>query len=77
MTNFIFKSPSDLQKISQQLKVILDEQRHQRSDLAMCLYKLDRLINNKNLQKQVDEFYSTPPQEEESVIHPADEQDVD
>ncbi len=77
MTNFIFKSPSDLQKISQQIQVILTEQRKQRGDLAMILYKCDRLINNKNLQKQVDDFYSTAPQYEENVIHPEDEKDLD
>ncbi len=64
MTNFIFKSSArttDLQKISQQLQVLLSEQRNQRSDLALVLRQLDKLINADNLQKQVDEFYESSP----------------
>ncbi len=81
MTNFIFKSPSDLQKISQsimhQFDVIQKEQRHQRSDLQVMHTMLLRLVNNDKLQKTVDEYYSTPPVDEEQVIHPKDEQDLD
>ncbi len=62
MTNFIFKSVStDLQKINQQLSVILTEQRHQRSDLALILRKLEFLINDKNLQETVDKYYKDAP----------------
>ncbi len=74
MTNFIFKSKpgSDLQKISQQLNLVLNEQRHQRSDLGLILRELNKLINADNLQKQVDEFYETSP---EST--PEDRRDLD
>ncbi len=58
MTNFIFKSQKDLQKISQQLITILKEQVHQRSDLQEIKYMLHKLQTNKDLQKTVDEFYS-------------------
>ncbi len=61
MTNFIFKSPSDLQKISQQLKVLLTEQKHQRSDLAYIKTMLQFLKNDKTLQKQVDDYYKEAP----------------
>ncbi len=64
MTNFIFKSASDLQKIRQQLEVTLKEQRHQRSDLAIILKKLEFLCNEKTLQKQVDDYYETHPDSE-------------
>lgn len=73
MTNFIFKSAAaDLQKISQQLNLVLNEQRHQRSDLGLILRELNKLINADNLQKQVDEFYESSP-----VSNPEDRQDLD
>jgi len=61
MTNFIFKSPSDLQKISQQVKVLLAEQVHQRSDLSEIKFMLHKLQNNKDLQDTVDKFYKNQP----------------
>ncbi len=61
MTNFIFKSPSDLQKISQQLQVILAEQRHQRADLQYIKTLLQFLKNDKNLQETVDKYYQEAP----------------
>ncbi len=64
MTNFIFKSPSDLHKIRQQLEAILTEQRHQRADLRMIMDKLQVLINNDTLQKQVDDYYGSHPDSE-------------
>jgi len=63
MTNFIFKSSArttDLQKISQQLLVILAELRHQRSDNVLILSLLSKLTINKHLQTQVDDYYGTP-----------------
>jgi len=73
MTNFVFKSKgtSDLQKISNQLLIILSELRHQRSDNVMILSLLNKLTINDVLQKQVDDYY-TPP-----VAHPEDEKDLD
>ena len=67
MTNFIFKSSTDLQKISQQLKVILNEQKLQRCDLAFLKSTLLYLKNDKVLQKSVDEYFeedATSPQTE-------------
>ncbi len=61
MTNFIFKSPSDLQKISQQIKVILNEQVQQRSDLAEIKFMLHKLQTNKDLQETVDKYYKEAP----------------
>ncbi len=62
MTNFIFKSPSDLQKISQQLVVLLAEQRHQRSDLAFLIREMTKITNQFNLEEQVKGYYSSAPQ---------------
>ncbi len=64
MTNFIFKSQWTLKKLANTLEVILNEQRHQRSDLQSVLRKLDFLINDKNLQKTVDEYYERHPDRE-------------
>ncbi len=61
MTNFIFKSPSDLQKISQQLIQVLTEQRHQRSDLAMLISEMVKITNQFNLEKQVTDYYKSAP----------------
>ncbi len=64
MTNFIFKSPSDLQKISQQLKTILDNQRFLRHDIKSVNLQVSKIYNALALQKQVDDFYdSSPPSE--------------
>ncbi len=57
MTNFIFKSRYDLQKISQQLKTILDNQRHLRSDIMAVNLQVTKIYNALALQKQVDDFY--------------------
>ncbi len=58
MTNFIFKSPSDLQKIRQQLKTILDNQRHLRSDISSVNLQVSKIYNALALQKQVDEYFA-------------------
>ncbi len=64
MTNFIFKSPSsDLQKIRQQLLTVLAEQRHQRADLSEIKFMLHKLLTNKDLQNQVDEYFEGPPED--------------
>ncbi len=58
MKNFIFKSQEDFHKIVfNKLVTILDEQRHQRMDLADINRLILRSINNQKLQKQVDDFY--------------------
>ncbi len=61
MTNFIFKSTTTYKKLANQLEVILNEQRHQRSDLQEIKFILHKLQNNKDLQTTVDKFYETAP----------------
>ncbi len=58
MTNFIFKSASDLQKIRQQLVQVLSEQRHQRSDLALLISQMVKITNQFNLEETVKGYYS-------------------
>ncbi len=69
MTNFIFKSQGTFKKISNQLEMILTEQRKQRADLQYVLILLKSLKNDSNLQKTVDDFYSKS--------HPEDIADLD
>jgi len=60
MKNFIFKSAtadSDLQKIVSSLKLLLDEQRMQRVDLAYVKRCLNTLLVDKAVQKQVTDYY--------------------
>ncbi len=74
MTNFIFKSTSTYKKLANTLEVILNEQRHQRADLAACIRMLKKLTNEATLQKTVDEWYSKAP-DEETCIAPAEHSD--
>ncbi len=59
MTNFIFKSQktSTYKKLANQLEVVLNEQRLQRSDLQEIKFMLHKLQTNKDLQTTVDKFY--------------------
>ncbi len=66
MTNFIFKSPRRLVKKSDnthnvnlmdKLLVMQQQLRLLRSDLVSVNGKLDRLLVDKHLQFQVDDFY--------------------
>ncbi len=65
MTNFIFKSSGLIKNVYNKLDMIQAELRHQRSDNVAILFKLDKLLNQKALQKQVDEYFDddeTSPQ---------------
>jgi len=77
MTNFIFKSQGTYKKLVLKLEIIQSELRHQRVDMAHVLLLLDRLTNNVNLQKTVDDFYAKSDYEEECISHPNDEKDLD
>jgi len=65
MTNFIFKSQGTYKKLANQLDMILSELRHQRSEHTEILFKLDKIVVDKNLQKQVDEYFEDIPEPEE------------
>ncbi len=68
MNNFIFKSANGLLKkssnthlellIENKLEMLLTEQRHQRCDLNTLSKKIDRLLIDKHLQMQVDEYFT-------------------
>ncbi len=75
MNNFIFKSPKRLIKndsihlgiLDRRLELIQTEMRRQRSDLHDLSIKIDRLLVDKHLQFQVDNFFdkNTPSEEDE------------
>ncbi len=67
MTNFIFKSSTTFKKISNQLEMILSEQRKQRADLQYLLQLVKSLKNDKNLQKMVDDWYDKDPVPEDTA----------
>ncbi len=75
MNNFIFKSANRLTKnssislsiLNRQLDFILKEQRHQRSDLRTLSQKIDKILVDKHLQMQVDEYYNDNPPEMEKL----------
>ncbi len=66
MTKFLFKSTNaDLPKnILNKLDMILAENRHQRSDLALIIHIVNKLLNSANLQKQVDEYFEEEDKED-------------
>ncbi len=65
MTNFIFKSANRLIKNSPltegylmtKLQLILKEQLHERQDLKDIKLMLNKLMIDKHLQNQVDEYF--------------------
>ncbi len=65
MTNFIFKSPRRLIKnesihsvqLDKLVKLILREQRLQRQDLVDIKRMINKLLIDKHLQMEVDDFY--------------------
>ncbi len=81
MTNFIFKSANRLIKNSPltegylmtKLESIQKELRHQRCDLKDISLKLQRLMIDKHLQMQVDNYF----EDEKNDIHPEDTKDLD
>ncbi len=65
MTNFIFKSANRLTKnspitnanLDRKLDFIQSELRHNRSDMVVVLTMLNKLLVDKHLQFQVDDFF--------------------
>ncbi len=65
MTKFIFKSnASDLQKISQSIETLQKNTLYITYRVDSLLKKINELVTDKSLQKQVTDFYETSPQTE-------------
>ncbi len=78
MTNFIFKSPRRLIKnspidstILNQLKIVQSQNRFLRQDLVDVKLMLNKLLIDKQLQVQVDDYF------ERNDVHPEDMKDLD
>ncbi len=65
MTNFIFKSPRRLTKnspinvglLNNQIKIMMREQRLQRQDLSDIKRMINKLLIDKHLQMEVDDYF--------------------
>ncbi len=77
MTNFIFKSPRRLIKnvdntpsldIICQLKIVQSQCRFLRQDLIDVKLMLNKLLIDKHLQSQVDDFYDEPPPQDQADL---------
>ncbi len=74
MTNFIFKSASRLTKnspisnasLNERLKMIQSELRHQRQEHVDIQRMLNKLLIDKHLQMEVDDFYEKQDGSEQS-----------
>ncbi len=71
MTNFIFKSPRRLIKnsptqdaaITGALKIIQSQNRYLRQDLVDVKLMINKLLIDKHLQMQVDEYFEHTPED--------------
>ncbi len=57
MNNYFFKSPETYKKLVQSVEYILDEQRHQRADLATVKRQLHTLISTSTLHDQAQDYF--------------------
>ncbi len=62
MINLLSKSPETYEKLLHKLDMLLDEQKHQRGDLATIKRQLHTIITSDKLQKQVDEYFEDEPE---------------
>ncbi len=67
MTNFIFKSQGTYKKLCLKLDIIQAELRHNRQDMVNVMHQLNKLVTDKHLQQQVDEYFDedSPPTPEQ------------
>ncbi len=81
MNNFIFKSPKRLIKndsiqlmgtVLLKLEFIQKELRHNRQDNKDIMLMINKLLVDKHLQMQVDEYFN-----DANTVHPEDSRDID
>ncbi len=76
MTKFIFKSnASDLQKILQSIETLQKNTLYITYRVDTMLKKINELVTDKGLQKQVDEYFEDV--HDHSTILPEDARDLD
>ena len=76
MNNLFFKSPETYKKLIQSLEFVLDEQRHQRGDLATIKRQLHSLINSGKLQDQAQDYFRQKKLDED-IIDEISKEDMD
>ncbi len=74
MNNLFFKSPETYKKLIQSLEMVLDEQRHQRGDLATIKRQLHTLISSSQLQDQATEYFRQSKLDEDNIDRIAEEE---
>ncbi len=67
MNNYFFKSPETYKKLVQSVEYILDEQRHQRADLATIKRQLHTLISSSDLAGQATEYFKQKKLDEDLI----------
>ncbi len=76
ISSFLVGQPTNKKIVQSDLgyriNMVLIEQRHQRSDLKDIKLMIDKLLVDKHLQMQVDEYF-----EEDKPVHPEEEKDLD
>ncbi len=77
MTNFIFKSSGLIKNVDNKLTMIQAELRHQRHDHVQILYLLNKLLNAKALQKQVDDYFDEGAESEPGLEDSRNKEDQD
>ncbi len=68
----LFSSPSQAPDLQKFIQLSLQEQRAQRNDLAQILRAINRLINEVQLQKQVDDYFEDDKQNIPEAEHGPD-----
>ncbi len=64
MTNFIFKSQGTFKKISNKLEIIQSELRYQRIEHREILLLLNKILVDKHLQTQVEDYFADAKDED-------------
>ncbi len=85
MNNFIFKSanrliknsPITLESLDRRLQFMQTELRANRADNLDIKRMLNKLLIDKHLQMQVDEYFNADPSSDGSATHPEDREDID
>ncbi len=77
MNNLFFKSPETYKKLIQSIEYLLDEQRHQRGDLATIKRQLHTLISSGELQDQAQDYFRQKKLDEDFIDKQTMVEDID
>ncbi len=78
MKNFIFKSTdADLQKMFQSIETIQKNVLYLTYRIDMVIKTLNKMVTDKGLQKQVDDYFEDDAEEKAEQVPPEDIKDLD